>query len=63
MTTYKEAIRLNPDHADAHNNLGLAYLQIGEKNSALEEQKKLSYLDGELAQRMRLFQQGLKQKQ
>jgi len=31
-------IKLKPDYADAHYNPGLAYLQIGEENSALEEQ-------------------------
>jgi tetratricopeptide (TPR) repeat protein len=34
---YKEAIRLNPDYAVAHNNLGLAYDTLGRTDEAIEE--------------------------
>lgn len=37
---YKEAIRIEPDHASAHYNLGLAYRQQGRVKEAIGEYKK-----------------------
>ena len=42
---FKQAIRLKPNYADAHYFLGLAYLLIDDKGSALEEYKTLKKLD------------------
>jgi len=35
IEAFKQAIRIDPDYADAHHGLGQAYLIIGNKNSAL----------------------------
>jgi len=45
----KEAIRIDPDLVLAHQGLGLCYLLIGDKNSALNEYKILKELDIDLA--------------
>jgi Flp pilus assembly protein TadD len=34
---FQEAIRLKPDDAKAHCNLGVSYVLLGDKGSALEE--------------------------
>ena len=44
---FKQAIRIKPDYADAHNNLGLAYLGLNDRGSALEQYKILKKLDTE----------------
>jgi tetratricopeptide (TPR) repeat protein len=49
VEAYKQAIRLKPDDADAHYNLGLAYLGLDDKGSALEEDKILKGIDSEMA--------------
>jgi len=41
---YKEAINVNPDDADSHYKLGILYLLLENKRSALEEYKILKYL-------------------
>jgi tetratricopeptide (TPR) repeat protein len=45
IEAYKQAIRINPDNVYSHLGLGLAYLLIGDKNSALNEYKILKELD------------------
>ena len=52
IEAYKQAIRINPDDADAHCNLGIAYLLIGDMNSALNEYKILKELDIDLANKL-----------
>ena len=52
IDSYKQAIRIDPDDADAHNNLGLAYLQINDRGSALEQYKILKTLDTERANKL-----------
>ncbi len=49
IESYKQAIRIDPDYADAHSNLGLAYHYSNDRNSALEQYKILKELDTELA--------------
>lgn len=49
IDAYKQAIRSNPDYAKAHYNLGVAYLGLGDKSSALDEYKVLNELDKESA--------------
>ena len=49
---YKLALRLDPDDADAHYNLGDANLHFKDRGSALEEYKILKELDSELADKL-----------
>ena len=49
----KQAIRIGPDYADAHYNLGVNYsLGFNDRDSALEQYKILYYLDTELAKEL-----------
>jgi tetratricopeptide (TPR) repeat protein len=52
IESYKQAIRIRPDLAEVHNNLGNNYLMTGDKGSALEEYKILKTLDAELANKL-----------
>ena len=45
----KQTIRINPDDADAHANLGVTYLSLHDRDSALEQYKILKNLDTEWA--------------
>jgi tetratricopeptide (TPR) repeat protein len=49
IDVYKQAIRINPDYVKAYYNLGVAYLGLGDKSSALDEYKVLNELDKESA--------------
>ncbi|MBI4687935.1 MAG: trypsin-like peptidase domain-containing protein [Nitrospirae bacterium] len=49
VEAFKQAIRIKPDFADAHNNLGVIYLILNDKGSALDEYKILKELNPELA--------------
>ena len=46
---YKQAIRIDPDYADAYLALGFAYLFTGNRGAALEEYKILKGLNREYA--------------
>ena len=52
IEAYKQVIKLKPDLAEAHNNLGLAYLKIKDKVNALEEYKILKTLNAEMANKL-----------
>ena len=45
-------IRVNPDDADAHYNLGNAYIFLNDTDSALEQYKIPRSLDSELANKL-----------
>jgi tetratricopeptide (TPR) repeat protein len=45
LYAYKRAIRIDPDFASAHYNLGVALLRTGDKAAALDEYKILKALD------------------
>ncbi len=45
----KQAIRIDPDIAVAHTNLGAAYVLLIDLDSALEQYKILENLDSEMA--------------
>jgi len=49
---YKQAIRINPDYAVAHFNLGGIYLILNDRGSALEQYKILKSLEPELANKL-----------
>ena len=54
IDVYKQEIRINPDYADAHTHtiLGLAYVFLYDRDSALEQYKILKSLDSELANKL-----------
>ena len=49
IETAKEEVRENPDDANAHYNLGIAYELLNDRDSALEQYKILKKLDTEQA--------------
>ena len=52
VVSLKQAIRDNPDDAQAHYNLGAAYLLLNDRGSALKQYKILKSLDPELAKKL-----------
>ena len=52
VEAFKQAIRIDPDDAKAHYNLGVTYILIGDRNSALNEYKILKELDIDLANKL-----------
>ncbi len=48
----KQAIRINPDDADAHFDLGVAYHFSNDRGSAMEQYKILKTLDPERANKL-----------
>ncbi|MCK5512456.1 MAG: tetratricopeptide repeat protein, partial [Thermodesulfovibrionia bacterium] len=52
IEAFKQAIRIKPDYAIAYYNLGVAYLNLNDRGSALEEFKILKELDTELANKL-----------
>ncbi len=48
----RQAIRINPDDAEAYCNLGVAYLILGDKSSAIDQYKKLKEIDKDLANKL-----------
>ncbi len=52
IACYKEAIRIDPDFAEAHYNLGVMHLRRNDRGCALEQYKILKKLDKELANKL-----------
>ncbi len=54
----KQAIRIDPDNADAHYNLGGVYVILNDRGSAFEQYKILKSLDSERANKLfnRIYQ-------
>ena len=52
VDAFKQAIRIKPDYAGAHYNLGFAYVILKDKDSALDEYKILKDLDKEMANKL-----------
>ena len=50
-----QAIRIQPDYAEAHYNLGIVYLSVGNKNVAIEQYKILKNLDMDFAAKLFSF--------
>ena len=49
---FRMALQLDPKDAEAHFNLGVAYLQVGKKHEAEEQQQLLVKLNPELATKL-----------
>ncbi len=49
VLTLTKAIKIDPNYAEAHHNLGLVYLDLGDIHSAQKEYKILKILDSDLA--------------
>jgi hypothetical protein len=52
MDSYKKMIALYPDDPAAHYNLGLTYLNLGDKKSALQEHETLKKIDSKTARQL-----------
>ena len=52
INSYQEAIRIDPDVAPAHYNLGYALFQNGDKAAALDEYKILKGLNEDAADKL-----------
>jgi len=52
IAAYKHAARLRPEQAEAYYNLGLAYLEIGDRESALAQSRTLAGIDAELNRKL-----------
>jgi tetratricopeptide (TPR) repeat protein len=52
IDAYKKAIRIDPDFASAHYNLGMALLKTGDKAAALDEYKILKDIDKQSADQL-----------
>jgi tetratricopeptide (TPR) repeat protein len=52
IESYKQAIRIKPDDAEAHYGLGIAYIILNDRGSTLEEYRKLKSLDSERANKL-----------
>ena len=50
VAEYREALRITPDYAIAHNNLGEALLRLGMAADALEQFREAARLDPENAE-------------
>jgi len=61
MAEYREALRLNPNEAKAHNNLGLALEKKGHRRGALDEFRAAYMLDPKDATYKRNYERLLRQ--
>jgi tetratricopeptide (TPR) repeat protein len=52
IEAYNQTIRIKPGDAKAHYNLGVAYLHIRDRGSALGQYEILKNLDNDLANRL-----------
>ncbi|MGE5577843.1 MAG: tetratricopeptide repeat protein, partial [Syntrophothermus sp.] len=48
----EKVVEKDPGHAEAYFNLGMTYLQLGDKNSALSEYEVLKKLNPDLAKKL-----------
>jgi tetratricopeptide (TPR) repeat protein len=48
--SFKEAIKLKPDYGEAHFNLALTYVALGNRKAALDQYNKLKTVDPKLAE-------------
>jgi tetratricopeptide (TPR) repeat protein len=52
IAAYRQAARLRPDLGEAFYNLAMTYLEIGDRNAALDQSRLLRPLDAELYQKL-----------
>jgi len=50
--SFRQAIRLKPDYGLAYYNLGITYLDLKDKNKALEQYRVLQRIDQARAQKL-----------
>ena len=58
IAEYQEAVRQNPNFAEAHYSLGLAYLAIGERSAANAQVSRLESINLDWAGKLRQLMQG-----
>jgi len=52
IESFKQAIKIDPEHTEANYNLGVAYINLKDRGSAMEQYKILKKLDTELANKL-----------
>ena len=52
VESYTHAITVKPDYVPAYFNLGIAYIKLSDKASALKVYERLKSLDPQLAERL-----------
>jgi cytochrome c-type biogenesis protein CcmH/NrfG len=52
IDAYRQAARLRPEQPEAYYNLGLAYLELGDRASALAQSRLLKPIDAELNKKL-----------
>ena len=52
ITSYKDAARVQPNEPEAYYNLGLAYLEIGDRDSVVIQARRLESIDAELSKKL-----------
>jgi cytochrome c-type biogenesis protein CcmH/NrfG len=52
IDAYQQAVRLRPDQPEAYYNLGLVYLEIGDRESALAQSRLLEPIDPALNKKL-----------
>jgi tetratricopeptide (TPR) repeat protein len=52
IASYKQALTLKPEYAEAHHNLAVLYLQRGQRSLALEQYHLLQSIDYEMSQKL-----------
>jgi tetratricopeptide (TPR) repeat protein len=52
LNSYGQALRIDPAYREAHFGVGIAYLRLGDKDSARREYETLKKLDSSLADKL-----------
>jgi tetratricopeptide (TPR) repeat protein len=52
INSYKEGVRLEPNNAEAHYNLGMSYYSLNNRNAALEHYRILQRIDPDRATKL-----------
>ncbi|MEW6584794.1 MAG: tetratricopeptide repeat protein [Nitrospirota bacterium] len=52
IEAYKQAIQIQPDHADAHMHLGFVYIMLNDTGSALDTYRMLKDINPKMANKL-----------